>query len=207
MCVPLKGKALKGGIIMTRFATVSLSCAIGTALNLLSACGDVDIYKIRTSGWGETEPRTDLDGAVVQMVRVIVPCESGASNQLFALVGAQMEFPGQSVAAAKSSCSHTPEAAVDIDVEGRSIIYDFSNVVGPGEFASAEFNGYVFIDLSESGPEILSATVDRRVTTLELQDQDLVVDGHTVRANFSGLPFDQIDFVKIDLVFADAAQG
>ena len=166
MCVPLKGKALKGGIIMTRFATVSLSCAIGTALNLLSACGDVDIYKIRTSGWGETEPRTDLDGAVVQMVRVI-----------------------------------------DIDVEGRSIIYDFSNVVGPGEFASAEFNGYVFIDLSESGPEILSATVDRRVTTLELQDQDLVVDGHTVRANFSGLPFDQIDFVKIDLVFADAAQG
>lgn len=190
---------------MKMLATVSFLFAIGTALNLC-ACGDVDTYKIRTSGWGETESRTDLDGAVVQLVRTVVPCDSEASNQLFALVGSQMEFPGNTVASVKSSCAHT-EAAVDIDLEGRSIIYDFSNIVGPGEFAAAAFNGYVFTDLSESGPVILGATVDRTVTTVDLEDQDLVVDGHTLRANFAGIPFDEVGFVKIDLVFEDSEEG
>ena len=49
----------------------------------------------------------------------------------------------------------------------------------------------------------MSATVDGEVSTLELDDDALRVDGHALRVNFEGIQFDDAAFVKIDLVFAD----
>jgi hypothetical protein len=45
------------------------------------------------------------------------------------------------------------------------------------------------------------------MSTLALEDGDLVVDGHTLRTNFQGRAFDETAFVKIDLVFAEASAG
>ena len=45
--------------------------------------------------------------------------------------------------------------------------------------------------------------MDRTVTTLDLDDADLGVDGHILMVDFQNLSFDESDFVKIDLAVAE----
>ena len=177
--------------------------AVAVALGLVTACGDVDTFKIRTSGWGETEPLVDWNGTLVQLVRATMPCASQNSEGMIVPVGTHMEFPGERVAALKSSCSVDVEAEVSIDVEGRSIIYDFSSVTAAGVFTATNFNGYVFTDMARSAPEIVGATIDQSVSTLQLDDDALQAEGRVVRANFEGVLFDETSFLKIDLLFAE----
>ncbi|MBW2551696.1 MAG: hypothetical protein JRE73_13260 [Deltaproteobacteria bacterium] len=137
----------------------SLLAAVA-ALGLVAACGDVDSFKIRSSGWGDTEPLVDWNGTLVQLVRVTVPCVAQDSEGLIVPVSTHMEFP-------------------------------------------AKFNGYVFTDIASSAPEIVGATIDRGVSTLQLDEDALQAEGRVVRANFEGVSFEETDFLKIDLVFAE----
>lgn len=174
------------------------------ALGLASGCGDVEAFNFRTGPIDPAEPLTDLNGALVQLVRVTEPCDSEDADPLFALVSDAMEFSGERVVELKSSCSDGAEVAVSIDLQARSIIYDFSSVASPGIFAPADFNGYLFI-CGATTPELQGATVDRTVTTLDLDDADLAVDGHTLMVNFENLSFDERGFVKIDLAIAEVS--
>lgn len=139
----------------------SRALAVVAALGFITACGDVDTYKVRTSPWEDTESLTNLEGRLVRLVRATTLCDSGESEELLSLVGSHTEFPGEDVATLKSSCSGANEANVSIDLDAKSIIYDFSDVAGSGMFASADFNGYVFETMARSCGEISSATVDR----------------------------------------------
>ena len=192
---------------MKMFGARSLAwptCIVVASFTLVTACGDVDTYKIRTSSWGETEAHTNWDWTYVQLVRATTPCDSEVQEELIVLACADVEFPGEHLAKLKSSCSAGTEAEVTIDIiDGQSIIYDFSSVTTKGTFTSASFNGYVFTELLGVAPELVSATVDGEVSTLELDDDALRVDGHALRVNFEGIQFDDAAFVKIDLVFAD----
>jgi len=180
------------------------TCVVVASLALVTACGDVDTYKVRNSSWGETEAYTNWDWTYVQLVRATTPCDSEVQEELTVLACADVEFPGEHLAKLKSSCSSGTEAQVTIDIlDGQSIIYDFSSVTTKGTFTSASFNGYVFTELLGAAPELLSATVDGEVSTLELDDDALRVDGRVLRVNFEGIQFDDTAFVKIDLVFAD----
>lgn len=192
---------------MKRLVTVTFA-GLGTlgavaALGLVSACGDVETFNFRTGPIDPAEPLRDLKGAVVRLVRMTEPCDSGDADELLALVGDWMEFPGERVKTLKSSCSDGPKVAVSIDLQARSIIYDFSNVASPGVFAPVDFNGYVFTYVWAPAPDLLGATVDRTVTTVELNDMDLLVDGPTLMVNFESLSFDESAFVKIDLELAE----
>ncbi len=204
---PLKSQALEGEIIMKMFGARSLAWSTFTvvaSLSLVTACGDVDTYKFRNSPWGESEPYKNWDFTYLQLVRATTPCDSEAQEELIVLTCAEVEFPGEHLAKLNSSCSAGTEAEVTIDIiDGQSIIYDFSSVTAKGTFTSASFNGYVFTELLGVAPELVSATVDGEVSTLELDDDALRVDGHALRVNFEGIPFDDAAFVKIDLVFAD----
>lgn len=174
------------------------------SLTLVSACGDVDTYKIRSSSWGEAEPYTNWDWTYVQLVRATTPCDAEVQEELIVLACADVEFPGEHLAKLKSSCSGGTEAEVTIDIlDGQSIIYDFSSVTTKGTFTSASFNGYVFTELAGAAPELVGARVDREVSTLELDDDAVRVDGHALHVNFEGVQFDDTAFIKIDLVFAD----
>lgn len=174
------------------------------SLTLVSACGDVDTYKIRSSSWGEAEPYTNWDWTYVQLVRATTPCDAEVQEELIVLACADVEFPGEHLAKLKSSCSGGTEAEVTIDIlDGQSIIYDFSSVTTKGTFTSASFNGYVFTELAGAAPELVGAGVDREVSTLELDDDAVRVDGHALHVNFEGVQFDDTAFIKIDLVFAD----
>jgi hypothetical protein len=203
----LKSQALEGEIIMKMFGARSLAWPTFTvvaSLTLVTACGDVDTYKIRNSSWGESEPYTNWDWTYVQLVRATTPCDSEVQEELIVLACADVEFPGEHLAKLKSSCSGGTEAEVTIDIiDGRSIIFDFSTVTKAGVFKAANFNGYVFTELVDAAPDIVGATVDRGVSTLELGEDALSVDGHVLHANFEGISFGEASFLKIDLVFAE----
>lgn len=192
---------------MKMFGAWSLAwptCIVVASLTLVTACGDAHTYKVRNSPWGETEPYTNWDWTYVQLVRATTPCDSEVREELTVLVCADVEFPGEHLAKLKSSCSGGTEAEVTIDIlDGQSIIYDFSSVTTKGTFTSASFNGYVFTELLGAAPELVGASVDGEVSTFELDDDALRVDGHALRVNFEGIQFDDTAFIKIDLVFAD----
>ena len=174
------------------------------ALTLVTACGDAYSYKIRGDTPGASEPRTDWNGTVLKLARATTPCDLEDAEELILIVCDQVEAPGKDLANLKSSCSSSREAEVSIDIiEGRSIIFDFSTVTKAGVFKAANFNGYVFTELVDAAPEIVGATVDRSVSTLELGEDALSVDGHVLHANFEGISFGEASFLKIDLVFAE----
>lgn len=173
------------------------------AASVLSACGDVDTFKLSPDSWPETQPLADWNGTLIELHHETLPCETVASECLSSFVGQHMEFEGFDVKGLKSDCSRGAEAAVAVDVQGRSIIFDFSNVDRPGVFRRSEFNGYIVHEMLGAAPEILVAQLDPEVSTLELDPDDIVIEGSTIRANFEGHAFDETDFVKIDLVFAE----
>ena len=176
---------------------------LAAAANVLCACGDAHTFKIRPDSWGETEPRVDWDGTIVEVHRQTLPCDAGTPECLRSFVGDQMEFEGLDVQGLKSDCTRGAGAAVAIDVQPRSIVFDFSNIESPGVFRQTDFDGYVVKDLTGVTPDIVAATVDREVSTVDLDDRQIIVDGGTLRANFAGLAFDNTDLVKIDLAFAE----
>lgn len=192
---------------MFRFASCVLArpVLVVVAVGFSCGCGDAEVFKIRTDSWGETQPAADWAGTLVELVHETTPCDA-ASEGIRAFVGDHMEFENCAAASAKSACSSASSAAVAIDIQARNIVYDFSNVVSPGAFGRADFNGYVVSDLLGATPQIIEARLDREVTTLDLEDGDIVIDGTSIRANFEGLSFAHTDFVKIDLVFAESEE-
>lgn len=190
---------------MKVFPCSSILCLVSAAFPLgsIAACGDVDTYTIRSSSSGDSNALTSWEGAFVQLSREEPSCEPESSGRLVAIVGAHTEFPGEDVAVLKTPCSSGREAEVSIDVEGRSIIFDFSTVSAPGKFAAGGFDGYVVNEVVNAAAELLHATVDRDITTMELDDSVFRAKGHVVRANFEGMDFDETAFIKIDLTFAE----
>jgi len=189
---------------MKRFAIASFAWPMLAAVaNVFCGCGDAHTFKLSPGSWGETQPLADWDGTIVELHRQTLPCETGAPECLRSFVGDQMEFEGLEVGGLKSDCSRGAAAAVAIDVQPRSIIFDFSNVESPGTFRQTDFDGYVVRDPTGVTPEIVVARVDREASTLDLEDAQITVEGSAIHANFAGLVFDSMDFVKIDLVFAE----
>lgn len=174
--------------------------ALLATAGLLTACGDVDTFNLRPGEWGDLEPLTDWGGVVVELQHVSARCEAPAEG-LRAAVGDELEF--QDCATAISRKCATEAVPVAIDVQPRSILYDFSNIAQPGKFEGEAFNGYVLADLLGLGPRILRVRVDAEHTTLALDQGRIVVADGAVHVNFAGLPFDDTDFVKLDLEFAD----
>ncbi|GFO71288.1 hypothetical protein BJAS_P0662 [Bathymodiolus japonicus methanotrophic gill symbiont] len=90
-------------------------------------------------------------------------------------------------------------ANVAINVGVDLIEIDFSNV-SAGQFTSGIENTYLLElkDVIESG-KITSATIDRSVTTLGLEDSDVRFVGDKLSINVEGLSFNSTSFVRINL--------
>ena len=175
-----------------------------SALLLATACGDSGTYKLSTSDWGDSADEGhlwDLNGSTVELTRISSRCLSSSAQSLVAQVGSGMEFPGEAVTKLKSPCAAGPEVRVDIDLEGRSVLYDFSNVAESGVFPPAEIEGFVITDVFQSVAEIRSASLDRSVSSIELGDDALSFDSHSVSLNLAGVAFEPGTFVKVDLRF------
>jgi hypothetical protein len=106
----------------------------------------------------------------------------------------------------EARCEGVSDTQIEVFIDGQSIIFDFSNVTKDGTISEADFEGYIVSVTEDSNlPPILQAIVDATKSTIDAQDVDVDFDDKSVAVNFQGLDYDDATFVKIDLVFDDAA--
>lgn len=166
-------------------------------------CGDVDTFRLRPSDWDDSVDRSalsELNGAIVKLERVSSLCDEDAEERLIAQVGLQMEFPAESVVNLRSPCAAGSAVELDVDVEGQSIVYDFCNVTEAGRFPDAEFEGFVITDVLHAVAPIRDVTIDWDGTTLDMSEEAISFDEHTVRVNLAGLEYDETCRVKLVVV-------
>jgi hypothetical protein len=99
------------------------------------------------------------------------------------------------------ACPNSPTPEVEVHVEDRSIVFDFSNVQAPGVFADAEFEGFV-ADLTHPDRSVLYATVNATFTNVDLGPDAVVYDRGGVELNLAGVAYDSTTFIRVDLLVA-----
>jgi len=173
-----------------------LTCTLG----LLGGClyqgdpGQID---------AEASSVLGMDGLQVELIRYSTQCGSEEPPGLVAEVGDGMEYSAEAVKNLESSCPEGPNPGVEVYVENRAVLFDFSNVTEPGGFPAGEFEGYI-LDIvgNAEAPFMIAVAVDREVTTVDLDDIDLTHDLDRLEVNFAGIFFDSSSFLKIDLLLA-----
>ncbi|WP_424098393.1 hypothetical protein [Moorena producens] len=91
----------------------------------------------------------------------------------------------------------------NIDLSENSILY--TAVQAPVRnpiFINANFNGYVFTDISDTLPPIENVTIDWSATTFRLSTSDVTFTENSIAINFEGLSYTGGDTVKLDVTFA-----
>lgn len=102
--------------------------------------------------------------------------------------------------ASDATCDKALAPAIEVHVEPRSIILDFSNVREPGRFENVAFEGYLVEMLQARKSPLLFAALDLETTTLDIDDARLAYDEEALEINLAGVPYDSGGFVKIDLL-------
>ncbi len=185
-----------------RFAAVITTIA----LTALVGCGDSHTFKINS---GHIDPSSvaavgaAIDGAEVRLSRYSTGCDAGTAEPLVAKVGDGVGFTADQVKTLASPCLEAPSPGIEIQVEGRSVIFDFANIEQSGVFPEAEFEGFI-LDLAEATETsfLMFAIIDRQLTNVDLEPDDLFSDYDHLEVNFAGAEYDANSFVKIDLFFA-----
>jgi hypothetical protein len=187
-----------------RFTAVIATIALGA----VAGCGNAHVFSVDP---GHIDPdvlataAAGLDGADVQLRRYSTGCDANTPEPLTAKVGDGMEFTADQMKALPSPCPASPNPGVEVQVERRSLIFDFSNVERVGVFPEFEFEGYLLDISREDGPQLVLAVVDRQLTNVDVENEDLAYDHDHLEVNFAGATFDSDGFVKIDLFFAHVA--
>lgn len=164
-------------------------------LGVLAACLAVEASHLDPDTF---DPRASLDDLEVKLLRYSTHCDSKASAPLVAKVGDGCEFPGDEVKTLGSSCAPSPR--VDVHVEERHVIFDFSNVAEPGGFTRPDFDGYIIDVLRpKGGPAIVGMYVDDDMTTVDIDSVTLSHDYDQLEVNFQDVSYDHDSFVKISL--------
>ena len=98
------------------------------------------------------------------------------------------------------SCPKGMAPAVEIHIEDRSVIFDFSNVSEPGTFAEVDFEGFALEIAAEANTPVLFARIDTDATNLDMADDALTYDRGGFDVNFAAVAYDSDSLVKIDLL-------
>ena len=120
-------------------------------------------------------------------------------NKLVATVGEGFEFTDLD----EQGLSGGNIIDIQIDFSANSIIFDFSESSPYTRVRSANFNGYVFTDVSGTIPQISNVTIDEAVTTLGLDSSDITFTEDSIEVNFEGLRFNTDTIAKLDVEFGE----
>ncbi len=90
------------------------------------------------------------------------------------------------------------QVPVEIDAEGGSIIFDFSNVDAPGVLSTLQSGGF------QLDGKVLGVSVDTELTDADYDALVIQSDRNGVTVDFDDLPYDDTTFIKIDVRFAHA---
>lgn len=181
-----------------------LSAALVLFAAMTSGCGDYPSGSSAESG--DIVPRNTplgLQGRTVYLRRHSTRCGSPASTPLSAEVGNRVEFPADRTQKLDSPCPEAPNPGIEISVDGRSLIFDFSNLDEAGVFPQAEFEGYELAFARRCGdPVIASAAVDAEQSAAGTSSLEVSHHYDRIRVNFERLAYDRSSFVKVDLELA-----
>jgi len=190
----------------TRLTALALSNILG----LLSGCGNVDTFSLNPGHIAvdpDAEPPT-FAGAELQVSRFSTLCDRPASKALASEIGDGMEFSATDLGALEPPCTESPSPGVEIDLEGASLIFDFSSVAASGRFPTADFDGYRFQIVDERNDFLLvAAAVDDEASTVHVTNAQVSNEPNLIEVNFEGAAYDHHGFVKIDLWFAKIERG
>jgi hypothetical protein len=162
--------------IPTLFRTVAL---LLTAVAALSGCGDRGMF----SKGMRREARTGSLGSAIDSTKVTV-------SYLSSLCGAD----------GVKSCPKGTAPEVEIHIEDRSVVLDFSNVAEPGAFADVDFEGFLLEISADANTSIHEAEVDRDVTNLDIASEAVTGEDVYLEVNLAGLAYDSDSLIKIDLL-------
>lgn len=175
-------------------------------LGVLAGCGDVHTFKL-SPGHIESDSLSEyvssIDGADIHLQRHSTACGTTPSEALVAKVGDGIEFTADDTTSFGFSCPHSPLPGVEVSLDHRSVIFDFSNVDEPGRFLNADFDGYALrISHEERALELVYAWVDP-MTSMDVQNEDLSYDHDRLYINFASDSYDWTGFVRVNLLFAE----
>ena len=174
----------------------------------LAGCGDAALFSLNPGHIDPASvvPDACIEGANVELLRYSTRCERASVKSLTARIDDGLEFAADAVETLESPCADGPSPALEIRIEGHSLIFDFSKVSNPGRFPSADFEGYVIdLTLQPQNALLLAATVDAGQSTLPLHDGDIYHEPDHIEVNFQDIAFDERGLLKIDLLFASVS--
>lgn len=190
---------------MTNKTFKAMRDALLVTLGLFAGCGDYPIDSSTESV--DIEPRgssVGLLGRTVYLRRRSSSCGASVSNPLVAEVGAGVEYTSEQTRGLGSPCSGAPSPAVEISVEGQSLIFDFSDVDQAGVFPEAEFEGYELAFARRCGDIVLGGvSVDTQHSTMAASEVRASHHYDRVDVDFQGTGYDHTSFLKIDLELVD----
>ena len=152
----------------------------------------------------DNSEQNSLTGVEIQLQAFSPNLETPISEAVTATIGDGVEF------GALPSIELPGETLVDVNIditqEGEGIGSIFFEV-DPNEtftsFASGEFNGYVFTDISEQIPAIENVTIDELTNTLGLDASDITFTENSIEVNVESLTFNPEDTLLLNVEFAD----
>ena len=148
--------------------------------------------------------RAGFDGAEVELARYSSECARTSAKSLSAKVGEGTEFAGDAVGTLGSPCEEGPNPAVEVRLERSRLVFDFSQVTDEGRFPETEFDGFVMnVDLHERNALLIAATLDKGLTTVALDQDDVYFERDYIEVNFEGVSYDREAMVEIELWFAN----
>jgi len=156
---------------------------------------------VETPDDSEQDSLMDLE---IQLQAFSPNLETPISEAVTTTIGDDVEF------SALPSIELPGETLVDVNIditqEGEGIASIFFEV-DPNEtfttFASGEFNGYVFTDISDQIPAIENVTIDESTNTLGLEASDLTFTENRIEVNVESLTFNPEDTLLLNFEFAD----
>lgn len=193
---------------MKKISAMSRKCAtlaLGPALGLVAGCLYMDdpghIQR-------DVSAVASMEGERVELIRHSTVCDSTESQGPIAEVGPGLEFPAEVVRTLNANCSQVPNPGVEVHVDGRAVVFDFSNVAKPGQFPDGEFEGYILdVVRAADTPVLISASVDSQMSTLHIYEGDLSFDGDRVAVNLAGLTFDSNSVLRVELYLVSIGGG
>ena len=142
-------------------------------------------------------------GSEVQIQTFYPNLQTSLGEASIAIVGDGIEFSSPAYDATPNDNNDDLTPGYSIDITENSIIYETTDAsLDTYSFASGNFNGFVFSDVSGTIPAIQNVTIDPFANTLGLDSSDITFTEDTIGLNVEGISYSPGDLVRLDVSFA-----
>ncbi|MEM8607796.1 MAG: hypothetical protein AAGF92_11850 [Myxococcota bacterium] len=147
-----------------------------------------------------------LSGMTAVLYRRSSSCVPRSRVGIPAVVGDDIEFPSEDVAALEVPCLESPAPANEVYFVDGSVIVEFHDLDEPVTFPESELEGYeVVLERDCGDPVVSEIEVDRAVSNMRLDMSRVGTHFDRFYINFAGMTVSPESFLKVDLKVVDIA--